>query len=705
MKRLALALSLLLTASAHTASAAPEASPAAAPSDAAPSDATPRAAKPQRKPNAKRQADAKQRPNAKRQAGAKKARAPDPHAKGRQAAVEALVRRAKSAKLADDLMWRRLLRYRGTLFGGVRSEADGKHFFLAADGKTNPEAELEATLRAFFDPHWSSPISDLEHPYCRFPARLAWLNARLGFDFSQLPRRECPRFQEFVLRLDADALVLVFSSYYLNNPASAFGHTFLRVNKRHRGGARGGVELLDYGIDYAAIADTSNALIYGIRGLTGLFPGVFSQIPYYVKVREYNDYESRDLWEYELDLSRAELSMVIAHLWEMGFNHFDYFYLSENCSYHILGLLEVASPRLNLLSRVGWPVIPADTVKAAYHQPGLVRRVHYRPSNRSQFHARLDSLTSDERDVLARLMADASAPFPAEYDEARQAKVLDVALDLFDFQLARDLVRAPGEEGDRIGAERKHQLLERRAALLIESEEHVMDPPLSKMPHRGHGSTRLGLGSGYQTERGYQHRLNLRLALHDLADPSAGYPDFAAIEFLPLELRYQVENPSVSLEHLSLVKITSLSPLGRFQGGWSWALNVGARRTYDAGCDGCLSGVLQFGAGFAVAPFGDALTTWVLADARLLAPVDRDGLFDWLRAGIGPTGGLRLRLTEDLALLGAGELSYLPAQEPHFTWRGDGTLRWQLVRDFALSLEGSLSPESRSAHAMSLMYF
>ena len=25
-------------------------------------------------------------------------------------------------------------------------------------------------------------------------------------------------------------------------------------------------------------------------------------MPYYYKVREYNDYESRDLWEYELEL-------------------------------------------------------------------------------------------------------------------------------------------------------------------------------------------------------------------------------------------------------------------------------------------------------------------------------------------------------------------------------------------------------------------
>ena len=73
---------------------------------------------------------------------------------------------------------------------------------------------------------------------------------------------------------------------------------------------------------------------------------MFHALPYFYKVREYNDYESRDLWEYDLNLSPRAVAMLVAHLWELGSTYFDYFYLSENCSYHSLAVLGVAEPSL-----------------------------------------------------------------------------------------------------------------------------------------------------------------------------------------------------------------------------------------------------------------------------------------------------------------------------------------------------------------------
>jgi hypothetical protein len=615
--------------------------------------------------------------------------------------VEALVLRARELDLANQQTWRDLLHYRSSLFGW-KSEADAKSFFVAPDGKSDPQAELEATLRGLFGP--MPKDKRLEHPYCRFPARLAWLNSRLGFDFTRVPRRSCPRFQDFVKKLDARSLVLVFSSYYLNNPASAFGHTFLRVNKERRSKSdEEGLELLDYGIDYAAAADTSNAFIYGFKGLTGMFPGLFHKVPFYLKVREYNDYESRDLWEYELDLTREQVSMVLAHIWELGSNYFDYFYLSENCSYHILGALQVANPRLRLVEHAGWPVIPAETVKLV-QQAGLVKSVHYRPSNRTQFRTRLGQLSGPEREMLDALVADPSAVFPAGFTGPVRARVLDAALDLVDFRFASDLVRGPGEEADPEGVALKQRLLERRAEILLESEGLKMAPPLRKMPHVGHDASRFGLGSGRLEGRGFYHAFDFRLALHDLADPSPGYPDEAAIEFLPLKLRYYIEDPALSLEDVNLIRVVSLTPINAFDKSWSWTVRAGGTRVRDAGCDGCFAGIAEFGAGFALAPFGDPLTFWLFADLRALLPVD-GGLLDTIRAGIGPSGGVRLRLGEDLALLGSGAWHWLPEQDPRSTWEANGTLRWQYVQDFAFSLEARVQPDAISAELLSLIYF
>ncbi|HEY8946149.1 MAG TPA: DUF4105 domain-containing protein, partial [Polyangiaceae bacterium] len=493
------------------------------------------------------------------------------------AEIEAWVASARSLGLARTTQWLRLGHYRSGLFGGWASEADARGFFLASEGKHDPEAELVATLRALFSAGPDDDATGRQHPFCRFPARRKFLVEALGIPVARLPGRRCTRLTQYLSELRAVGATLVFSSYYLNNPASAFGHTFLRIEKRGKQTPEGGSDLLDYGVDYSASVDTGNALLYAIKGLLGLFPGYFRKIPYYTKVREYNDFESRDLWEYELALSPSEMEYVAAHLWELGSTYFAYYYLSENCSYHVLGLLEAASPRLSLLDGLGWPVVPAETVKALFRNPGLVRAVHYRPSNRTALRRRVQGLNADELDLLARLMTDPRAPFAPAMPEARQIRVLDTALDLVDVRLARDLVKERSELGDE--AELQQELLLRRAEYDAVSEPAPLAPPFRSMPHLGHGARRLGLGSGYATDSGYYHLLRFRLALHDLVDPSRGYPTWATLEFVPFTLRYRLEQEKPTLEELSLVRVESLSPWTRFEKPLSFRTGIGMLRT------------------------------------------------------------------------------------------------------------------------------
>ncbi|MEO6599876.1 MAG: DUF4105 domain-containing protein, partial [Polyangiaceae bacterium] len=170
--------------------------------------------------------------------------------------VDHLVKLAHDKHLAKDEEWIRLLHYRKTLFGNWESEADADTFFNAPNGKTDPEAELAATVRAFFMPDVPDAKKTqlgptglkLDHPLCRFPARFSYLDEQLGFDWSQLPKLDCKGYREFLGLLKPKGLTLVFSSYYLNNPASAFGHTFLRVDQSLKAEDESR-ELLDYGVD------------------------------------------------------------------------------------------------------------------------------------------------------------------------------------------------------------------------------------------------------------------------------------------------------------------------------------------------------------------------------------------------------------------------------------------------------------------------
>lgn len=628
-----------------------------------------------------------------------------PAADGDARYVEELVRRAATQELWKEVGWLRLGHYRSGLFGGYESEVDGATFFLAEDGKTDPRAELEATLRAIFTPPARSSASQRPHELCRFPARFMWLNQRLQFDARKVPWQPCEEFSKFLEELQPQSLTLVFSAYFLNNPASAFGHTFLRVNKAKQAG-ESRQALLDYGIDFSANVDTNNALVYAIKGLSGLFHGVYRRIPYYYKVREYNDYESRDLWEYELSLTPDQVMLVMAHIWELGDTYFDYFYLSENCSYQILGALEVADPRLKLLERVHWPALPVDTVRALYRNPGLVRKVHYRPSGRTQFNQRLSRLSGSEIDLVGRLLADPNAPLPESLPMDRRVEIFDTALDIADSKFSAELVKSE-QQRDREALDIQQRLLERRASLLVESSDFELSPPRQLTPHMGHDSRRLTLGPGYSFERGATHELQFRLALHDLADPPRGYPESAQIEFLPLRLRYFVEEPRLWLEELELVRVTSVVPWTRFEKPLSWTVSVGWDRIYDAGCDGCLVTTGEVGGGLSFSALDEGVMMYWLGVVEMaaLAPI-RGGLLDWpLRIGAGPDSGLRLRFSEDLVGLLQGRLLLLPTQQPRLTWNARGTLRYQYVRNFAVGFEASLDPDERRVGMTSLMYF
>jgi hypothetical protein len=612
----------------------------------------------------------------------------------------ALLDRARAERLAEDPAWLRLGHWRPRPLGGLESLVDGPAFFRAPGGKTDPDAELRATLAGLLaGPPGGDELDDV---FCRFPARLELLSRRLGLDPARLPARSCPRLEAFLARVAPRGVTLVFSSYYLENPSSAFGHTLLRLDKAE--GARGGrhFELLDYGFSYAATPDTTNAVLYAVKGLFGLFRGEFTHQAYYYKVREYSEAESRDLWEYDLALEPAEVERLALHLWELGGTWFDYWYLDENCSYHVLGALEAAAPRLDLVSRVGrLLVLPADTVRALFGVPGLVRAVHHRPSIRAQFRARVALLPPSAAPAVAALASDPEAPLPPGEDAGRAA-VLDAAVDLLDLRHFRDLVTGR----DPALALHRQRLLERRSALPVASPPLEVPVPAERAPHLGHRPGRAGLGGGASREAGPFASLDLRFALHDLADPPEGYPDLSQIEFLPARLRLFPEGGRVEVDEVHLVRIVALSPWDRFDRRPSWKFRAGAATVLDGGCDRCLAGVAELGGGIAAAGLGGAVDLLVTADvavegAPALSGIEGAGI----RVGLGPSALLRVRVGRVLSLLGTAGWRWIPLAAPGEAWSLGAQARLHLGSRLSVALEARRAPADADASAAILGYF
>jgi hypothetical protein len=271
--------------------------------------------------------------------------------------------------------WLNLVHYRRSVLNTqtFTSAVDDDRFFYAADGSRNPRAELNATLNAFFA---EQPVGN-DYALCRFPARFNWLKQHLEIDTGRLPVVTCSDYAEWRGRIKAESATLVFPTYQLNSPSSMFGHTLLRLDPIE---GKGWSEWLSYAVNFGAnIYNDDNSIAYAWKGLTGGYPGQFIVTPYFKKIQEYNRIEKRNIWEYKLNLKPAEVEILVTHLWELKEVNFDYYFFTENCSYRLLELIEVARPSVELTDEFVLTAIPVDTIRAVEHA-GLIEKAEFRPS-------------------------------------------------------------------------------------------------------------------------------------------------------------------------------------------------------------------------------------------------------------------------------------------------------------------------------------
>jgi hypothetical protein len=480
------------------------------------------------------------------------------------------VARAQERGLAARREWRALLHYRPDRVGrGVTSLADDPGFFLSPRGAHDPEAELEASVRALVAPEGEAPAGAAALR-CRFVERRRWLAESLGLDAAAGSAEGCAAFQEWLAHFDPRALTLVFPEAFMNNPASMFGHTLLRVDAV---GAGPDADLLAWAINFFADTGGEGGAAYAVKGILGLYPGFFSIRPYYEKVKEYGDWENRDLWEYELDFSREEILRVLRHLWELDGVRFDYWFFTENCSYQLLDLLEVGRPGLGLIEGRPLWLIPADSVRAAARRAGLFTDVRWRPSAATRLRHAARGLSPEDQ-ALTLAVARGDLPPEAEavatLPERRRAAVLTLAYDHLRHEfLARRVAREDSRD-----LARRVLVARSRVPLAFDPSADVPVPAVR--PDQGHGTARLSAGGGVEDGEGYLE-LRLRPAFHDLLDPEGGYTRGAEIRFLDGALRWFPADERVRLQELIVLDVVSLAPRDRFFQPISWRLDTGLR--------------------------------------------------------------------------------------------------------------------------------
>jgi len=488
-------------------------------------------------------------------------------------------------QLSRSSTWRSLLHDRNFFKDRTdlpyQSEIHGGDFFLAENGATDALAELKETLKLID----SDRLIGLgkQRPFCAFRARYRFLQRELGIKF---PDIKCDKWEMFINGFNKpQKLSLIFSSSYPNSPASMFGHLFLKVSSQINS------DLLDTGVNYAAqVPEDENGLAFLVFGLFGGYEGHWSIQPYYEKLNEYVKSESRDLWEYELNLNQNEIYFFIEHLWEVETTAINYYYFfDDNCAYRIARIIEAIKPEWrqvnNRLSQYKLNAIPGEIVKN-FLTSDQVRKVTFKKSLKKKINYRMLLLDEDDKKIFYAYLKQETS------DLDRVKKITDTKIKI-------NILNALNSYIDYLRQKKKGQLSELeqkkwsevqnyRAELGSFVQDLPAEPVIQNRPDLGHDSYGANIGIGFRADPNKLHSneqgvfldYGLRSPYHDLYNIDQGYDQFSQILFPNIEARYYFENKKNELIRLNAIDIKSLTAYRAVDPQISWMLNLGYEKSY-----------------------------------------------------------------------------------------------------------------------------
>ncbi len=513
---------------------------------------------------------------------------------------------ANLLRLSQSPMWLKLLRYeRSSIYAGKNlSAVNSASFFLAPDGNSDPYQELLATVNALsLD---AGQDQDM-HAQCRFPARNIWLKQQLAqqANVSLSPRQppKCKAYDEWTQQGDIVSISVVLATGFLANPASYFGHTLLKFNSE-RNHTRS--ELLDSSVNFGALVPQGeNPAVYLAKGVFGGYSSNFTHRQYYYHDHNYTALESRDLWEFELDLSKEELQLIVAHAWELIGQEYTYFFFRKNCAYRMAEVLNLVEGVDLIPKNRGW-TIPQSVVRKLYstrrNGDRLVSNIRYHPSLLSEFHHLYQQLVPAEQRILKRitindeeLNSNAFISLPV----SRQAKVLDALLRYLYYQNEHEY----NDETPTTALYKR--VLETRFDLPGIEQGGGKVPSIFT---EGSKPGRSELNFIYNSDLNAGIELNLRPAYYDTLDSGPEQSAHSTLSVLDFKGVYL--NDDLSMRGLELFSVESIAPsVSGLPGddGATWSLKAGYEATSLA-CHGCSRFRVEAGKG----------RSWPIADDGII---------------------------------------------------------------------------------------
>lgn len=579
--------------------------------------------------------------------------------------------------------WLNLLYYKKT-FLGYKSDVDDKSFFISPEGQTDPVSEYVFN---------SQKILAKDQSYiCRFPARYKLITTYEKRDIDYQLLSQCEKYIKFMMDNYPKNIELVFSSYYLESPASAFGHTFLRFSKNDDLLSDKNSELLDTGINYGATNTSSNPFIYMLYGVIGGFRGEFAALPYYYKVREYNDFESRDIWSYQLNFTEKQKEKILDHVWELGSTWFYYYFFTENCSEKMLGLLDAVEPSWDLKGKIPFYVIPVETLKALEKVPELVKKVSFRPSKRKVFVNAYEQLSKNEKKAFTNYV-DTRKDLPE--NEKNKAKILDTAIEYADYKYAKDILLERGE-----AYEWKKEILSKRSQVSERGVDLKVKEDLNNRPDFSHSPGKIKiLGQKNEHAKNWSLRISHRFAFHEFTDPIKGSPEFAQINFLKMDATFK--DGVTRLEKVDIVDVATLNPWGYGLYPKSLRANISLQRDQIGLCQECKSFDAFISGGPSFSFLNDRFILYLFTKINAIYATDYE---NELELNPGLSVGSIIRLNELFSLHVNYQKAYALLNKRE-NYQFEGILEFHHLKDFDTTVEvESTNDQKKLMLGLSIFY-
>lgn len=461
---------------------------------------------------------------------------------------------ASAGYFAYSAEWLKLLHYQKISADEYRGLAENDDFYLHENGRFSPQDELEAEIAGF-----ASGTAK-----CAFPARFRLLQKH-GLVTGSL--EDCAEYKQFLEDVRPKGITLLFTNAYMSNPASLFGHTLIRIDT-----ARKGTQMLAHGVNFGANSGTEYGFIFALKGLTGGYEGVYSISPYWEIINTYNNIENRDIWEYTLNLTAAEKELFVDHLYEIRNAKIRYYFLSKNCSYMILELLEAVRPELNLTADFPAYAIPLDTLKAVKKVPELISGTAYRPARYTRIKHSLEQMSAEQYELFLAGLENPDAD--ANLTETEKAAVLETQYQYYQYRyVIKDM---------ELGEYRKKSfaVLRRRSQL----PPAKISTPEGQDPSLSHESAQVTFGAGVFGGKTFE-QLQFRPAYTALDDRTFGLISGAEVRVLQSDWRYYNQRHRFVLQKFTPLEIKSLVPSGQVFTPVSYSVSLAAERVYNLRTD------------------------------------------------------------------------------------------------------------------------